>query len=238
MTAPAEVMAMASAAGLHLRCDGGALRVAGPKRERERLRPLLTEHKGPILKLLAGDTEQYCQGMQASFNTCTSNAARSASPRWRIEVAARRLELPVAEVLAQFDSYAYPPDEIDEASGWTNSVVDDHAVLLAEEYAEDRRRDRYAAMRESIAERAGIIEADGASREESEAIAVRLVQCRHCEHFTPDRSSPLAGIGACSSDGWPQGGYEHAREPAGPWCELFAEVDPQASHTPVGEGIQ
>ena len=76
--------------------------------------------------------------------------------------------------------------------------------IAATETAEQRGLD--AALMEDIIERAAIIEAEGAAemREEAEAIAVRLVQCRNCRHFTPDTTQPLAGIGNCAVNGWPQ----------------------------------
>lgn len=220
-----SVIAECRRLGVKLTPAGGKLKINAPAGAiNPELRAGLAEHKGPILALLVGKAKGYVPEMPAAPNTCVPNAACSASPRSRIGSAARKLGLPVAEVLAQFDSFAYSPAEIAEAAGWSDDVTDWHAGLLAAEFAEDRRRERDAAMMENIAERAGITEADGVARQESEANAVRLVQCRSCRHFTPDRSSPLAGIGACSEGGWPQSDSERPGGPAAPWCELFGEV--------------
>lgn len=61
-----------------------------------------------------------------------------------------------------------------------------------------------AAMLEDLAERAAIIGEHAETPEawaDVERDAVRLVQCRTCAHFTPDRLNPLAGIGRCIVDG-------------------------------------
>ena len=127
-------------------------------------------------------------------------AATSApSPRSRIEAAALRLGLPVADVLVQFDSWGYAPADI---ADMTDAIVEAHARLLASEFAEDRD----AALLENIAERAAIIEESGAARtrEEADRAAVRLVQCRTCLHYTPDRINLRTGIGECTVSGWAQ----------------------------------
>ena len=60
-------------------------------------------------------------------------------------------------------------------------------------------------MLEDLAERAAILEHDaGECREDAERLAVQLVQCRRCEHLTPDPAHPLAGRGGCAVDGWAQ----------------------------------
>lgn len=59
-------------------------------------------------------------------------------------------------------------------------------------------------MLEELEERAAIIEHEaGEEREAAEHMALRLVQCRTCAHFTPHPNDPAAGMGMgrCAVDG-------------------------------------
>jgi hypothetical protein len=115
---------------------GGRLKVNAPAGAiTQTLRAGLAEEKAAILILLA-------------------------SPRFRVEEAARKLGLPVAEVLAQFNRWQYTPADIAEASGWSNAVIDDHACLLAGEVVEDRHRDAW--LMDLINEPARIVDSKGA----------------------------------------------------------------------------
>jgi len=79
--------------------------------------------------------------------------------------------------------------------------------LLAE-----RKTELLAALRrpdpatlENIEERAAILEHDACqSAEDAERQAVQLVQCRRCRHFTAGAVNPLAGVGRCVLNAWPQ----------------------------------
>lgn len=76
---------------------------------------------------------------------------------------------------------------------------------------------------DDLAERAAILEHDaGESREDAQRMAVQLVQCRRCLHFSPALTHPLAGIGACATGGWAQE-PQQVRADHGeiPHCGLF-----------------
>lgn len=128
---------MAAAAGLRLSCNGDGLRVTGPKPERERLRPMLAEHKGEILALLAGPlrVEESVQANPVAPATCEELDPHFGLPRDRIESAALRLGLPVADVLARFDSWRYTDADHADMAGWSDAVFKAHAWLLANESA-------------------------------------------------------------------------------------------------------
>lgn len=152
----------------------------------------------------------------------------TSTPRARVEAAASKRGLPVADVVAQFDYWGCNESDIaDVADRWDVAMVEAHAQLLAGEVVEDRQRERAAAVAESIAERAAIILESGAETTPEAALraAVRCVQCRDCLHLKPDRTSPLAGIGACAVNGWPQ---DEALAVEQGVCELADQLEVQA----------
>lgn len=57
---------------------------------------------------------------------------------------------------------------------------------------------------EAITEKAGAFFADGLSHDQADVAAVRLVQCRTCQHFTANERTPEAGMGSCAVKAWPQ----------------------------------
>jgi hypothetical protein len=72
-------------------------------------------------------------------------------------------------------------------------------------------------LAEHLTERAAILEYDaGLERAQADVLAVRIVQCSTCVHWTPD---PLGsgGIGKCATGADAESWSAHDRRPLSPW---------------------
>jgi len=95
-----------------------------------------------------------------------------------------------------------------------NSEGGTHAAATeSEQYARAREGD----LAERLTERAAILEFDGGlDRTEADVVAVRIVQCSTCMHWTAD---PLrgGGIGTCATGADAGSWSAHDRRPVSPW---------------------
>lgn len=87
--------------------------------------------------------------------------------------------------------------------------------------------------REAVEERAAILEFDASQpRPDAERGAVQLVQCRNCQHYTPDNVNAADGIGTCAVGAWPQSRGTGSARPMPPYpgaaryCAQFVDSRP------------
>ncbi|TAM54172.1 MAG: hypothetical protein EPN61_00225, partial [Burkholderiaceae bacterium] len=86
---------------------------------------------------------------------------------------------------------------------------------------------------EAIEERAAILEFDANQpRPDAERGAVQLVQCRNCQHYTPDNVNAADGIGTCAVGAWPQSRGTGSARPMPPYpgavrtCTQYVDTRP------------
>lgn len=92
---------------------------------------------------------------------------------------------------------------------------------------------------EAIEERAAILEYDGNEPQaEAERRAVQLVQCRNCQHYTPDTVNPADGIGTCAAGAWPQSRSTGGTRPMPPYPGAARDCTQYVDNRPMPDKLR
>lgn len=112
---------------------------------------------------------------------------------WLLELAAAEFATPASEGVAAGAA------ETSDAHGRTATTADEVPHLPHLPHLSGSDGGKRADLREHLTERAGILEYDaGFDRKRADELAVRIVQCSTCQHWTPDPRGH-GGVGTCAT---------------------------------------